>query len=205
MAGKLYKRLVGGKPIVVSSKSLANISVARLPAIGSQLSAFAVYRFVLLLTIGLWLSAFLYHPYYMSVTEAEYKAAEKEIQISSKIFIDDLEYALEQEYKTKVEILKATDQKRNELLLTSFFQRHLKFTVDGKPMKVELIGFEREGEAIWTYLIIKNVSKLKSVAVFSDLLYAYREDQINIIHFKHKNQRKSHRLKLPDKQVTFNW
>ncbi|MBY0478595.1 MAG: hypothetical protein K2Q24_13185 [Chitinophagaceae bacterium] len=194
MAGKLYKRLVKSKTAADSAAS---------SEVSGQWSV--VHRLFLLLTGGLCLMAFAIHPYYMSVTEAEYKAAEKEIQISSKIFIDDLEYALEQEYKTKVEILKATDQKRNELLLTSFFQRHLKFTVDGKPMKAELIGFEREGEAIWTYLMIKNVSKLKSVTVFSDLLYAYREDQINIIHFKHNNQRKSHRLTLPDKQVTFNW
>lgn len=162
-------------------------------------------RVGLLVACSLWLAAFSLHPYYMSVTELEYKPPEKEIQISSKIFIDDLEFALEEEFKTKVEILNAADKKKNEALLNQFFQKHLKLSVDGKPVTCLLIGFEREEEAIWTYLVVKNISQVKSATVFNDLLYNYRDDQINIIHFKNNNDRKSHRLTYPDKQVSFNW
>ena len=182
MVKKLYKRWGAGY---------------RLPVSGC--------RVVLLVACSLWLTAFAFHPYYMSVTEMEYKPAEKEVQISSKIFIDDLEYALQEEYKTKVEILNAADKKKNEALLNQFFQKHLKLSVDGKTVTYQLIGFEREEEAIWTYMAVKNISQLKSATVFNDLLYNYRDDQINIIHFKNKNDRKSHRLTYPDKQVSFNW
>lgn len=166
---------------------------------------FVVGSLWLLTACSLWLTAFIAHPYYMSVTELEYKSADKEIQISSKIFIDDLEFALQEEYKLKVEILNAADKKKNEALLGQFFQKHLKLSVDGKPVSYQLIGFEREEEAIWTYLVVKNISKLKSATVFNDLLYNYRDDQINIIHFKSNNDRKSHRLTYPNKQVSFNW
>ena len=193
MAGKLYKRWLSSKPVTDSGKPLE----------GPLLSI--VGRVFLLAACSVWLTAFLVHPYYMSVTELEYKSADKEIQISSKIFIDDLEYALQEEYKTKVEILNAADQTKNEALLDKFFQKHLKLSVDGKPVSYQLIGFEREEEAIWTYLVVKNISQLKSATVFNDLLYNYRDDQINIIHFKNNNDRKSHRLTYPDKQVSFNW
>jgi hypothetical protein len=165
----------------------------------------SVARAGLLAACGLWLAAFVLHPYYMSVTEMEYKATEKEVQISSKIFIDDLEYALEQEFKTDVAILQAADKKKNEALLSSFFQKHLKLTIDGKPAVIELIGFEREEEAIWSFLVVKNVNKLKTVTVFNDLLYTFRQDQINIIHFKKGDNRKSHRFTHPDTQVRFSW
>ena len=193
MAGKSYKRWLSSKLVADSGKPLE----------GPLLSI--VGRVFLLAACSVWLTAFLVHPYYMSVTELEYKSADKEIQISSKIFIDDLEYALQEEYKTKVEILNAADQKKNEALLDKFFRKHLKLSVDGKPVSYQLIGFEREEEAIWTYLVVKNISKLKSATVFNDLLYNYRDDQINIIHFKNNNDRKSHRLTFPDKQVSFNW
>ena len=193
MAGKSYKRWLSSRPVADSGKPLE----------GPLLSI--IGRVFLLAACSVWFTAFLVHPYYMSVTELEYKSADKEIQISSKIFIDDLEYALQEEYKTKVEILNAVDQKKNEALLDKFFQKHLKLSVDGKPVSYQMIGFEREEEAIWTYLVVKNISQLKSATVFNDLLYNYRDDQINIIHFKNNNDRKSHRLTYPDKQVRFNW
>ncbi len=193
MGGKLYKRWASSKPVVESGKPVV------------KPLCLVVGRVFLLAAFSVWLTSFLLHPYYMSVTELEFKPAEKEIQISTKIFIDDLEFALQEEYKTKVEILNAANKKKNEALLNQFFQKHLKLSVDGKPVSYQLIGFEREEEAIWTYLVVKNISKLKSATVFIDLLYNYRDDQINIIHFKNNNDRKSHRLTYPDKQVSFNW
>ncbi len=154
---------------------------------------------------SLWLTAFSLHPYYISVTEIEYKPAEKEVQIAGKLFIDDLESALQKEFTTKVAILNAADKKKNEALLNTFFQKHLKISIDGKPAAFQLIGFDREEEAIWTYLVIKNVNRLKTATVFNDLLYMQRQDQINIIHFINNSNRKSHRLTYPDTQVTFSW
>lgn len=182
MAGILYKRLSNSKGM-------------------------SFYRLVLILFLSATclFTAFRLHPYYMSVTELEYQPAEKEVQIAAKIFIDDLEYALSQEYKQKVEILKEADKKKNEVLLTSFFQKHLKLTINGKPVNYTLIGFDREEEAIWSYLVVKDVSPFKTATVFTDLLYGFRQDQINILHFKNGTDRKSKRLTYPDKQVSFSW
>lgn len=166
---------------------------------------FAVCGLWLLAACSLWLTAFSLHPYYVSVTEIEYKPVEKEVQIAGKLFIDDLESALQKEFTTKVEILNAADKKKNEALLNTFFQKHLKISIDGKPAAFQLLGFDREEEAIWTYLVIKNVNRLKTATVFNDLLYAQRQDQINIIHFINNGNRKSHRLTYPDTQVTFSW
>lgn len=166
---------------------------------------FVVCSLWLLAACSLWLTAFSLHPYYMSVTEMEYKPAEKEVQIAGKLFIDDLEFALKQEFKTKVEILNAGDKKKNEALLNIFFQKHLKVSIDGKPVAYSLIGFDREEEAIWTYLEIKNVNPFKTATVFNDLLYSFRQDQINIVHFKNGSDRKSYRLTYPDTQVNFYW
>lgn len=182
MAGKLHKRWGKGCCLTVWS-----------------------CRVVLTCVLSLLLSASAVHPYYVSVTEIEYKPAEKEVQIAGKLFIDDLEYALAQEFKTKVAILNPADKKKNEELLTTFFQKHLKISIDGKPASFQLLGFDREEEAIWTYLEIKQVNQLKTVTVFNDLLYSFRQDQVNIIHFINRGNRKSQRLTYPDTQVHFSW
>ncbi len=166
-----------------------------------------LYRLILIFLVpcALLLGSFVMHPYYVSVTEIEYKPADKEVQIAGKLFIDDLESALQNEFALKVAILNAADKKKNEDLLNRFFQKHLKISIDGKPAVFQLIGFDREEEAIWTYMVIKNVKQLKSATVINDLLYSQRQDQINIIHFINNGNRKSHRLTYPDIQFTFSW
>lgn len=163
-----------------------------------------------LMVLFLLLSAILFvsfklHPYFLSVTEIEYQPQEKSIQIASKIFTDDFEDALRNEFNVKIEILSATEKKKNEALINMYFQKHLKLSVNGKPVQFEMVGFEKQEEAIWTYLEVKNISGFKTITVFNDLLYQYRQDQINIIHCKYNTERKSYRLTYPDKEVGFSF
>jgi RecG-like helicase len=123
MAAELYKRLKNGKPVVASGKWLVA---------GHPWSI--VHRLFLLTIIGFWLTAFSLHPYYMSVTEFEYKPAEKEVQVACKIFTDDLEEALKKEYKRKVDILNTSAKKENEQLLNRYLQQHLRLQLDGKTL-----------------------------------------------------------------------
>jgi hypothetical protein len=200
MVAELYKRLFESKPLVDSRKLIVgkeSLVVSRLPAV--------VCRLFFVAAIGLWLTAFSLHPYYMSVTEFEYKPAEKEVQVSCKIFTDDLEEALKKENKRKVDILNSAAKKENEQLLNSYLEQHLRLQLDGKPVVLKMIGFEQEGEAVWIYLVTTNTPAFKSAVVFNDLLYSYREDQLNIIHFKNKGERRSHRFTFPNKEVALSW
>lgn len=160
---------------------------------------------LVLSAISLWLTAFTVHPYYMSVTDIEYRSAQKEIQIACKIFTDDLEDALKVETKKPVTLTDGKDKAAKLELIRSYLQAHLKLMVDGKVVAYELIGFENEQEATWNYLLIKNVSGFKNVTVYNDLLFQLRTGQINIIHFKHKGETKSYRLTAPEAQHTFSW
>ena len=201
MVAVLYKRLFKGKPEVGRGEWLMK---GRQSTVESRPLSF-VRRLFLLTTIGLLLSAFALHPYYMSVTEIEYKPAEKEVQVACKIFTDDLEEALKKEFAKKIDIVNPVQKKENEQLLQRYLQKHLKLQLDNKAVVLEFFGFEAEGEAIWIYLLAKNTDAFKSAIVFNDVLYSYRNEQINILHFKNKGERKSYRLNYPDNQVTFNW
>lgn len=201
MVPVLHKWLGKGKRRVVSSEWLV---VGQQSTVDSRPLSF-VRRVFLVATIGFLLSAFALHPYYMSVTEIEYKPVEKEVQVACKIFTDDLEDALRKEFTKKVDIVNPAQKKENEQLLQRYLQKHLKLQLDNKAVALEFFGFEEEGEAIWIYLLAKNAAAFKSAVVFNDVLYSYRNEQLNIIHFKNKGERKSYRLNYPDNQVTFNW
>ncbi len=161
--------------------------------------------FVILMFFGVQLSSFSAHPYYMSVTEIEHKAAEKELQISARIFIDDLEDLLEQELKQPLSLYNEKNKKVNEGYIYTCLQKHLKITIDNRQLAYTMIGFEIQEGAIWAYLVVKNITKIKTAVVYNDILYSLRKNQINIVHFTNKGERKSYRLTHPETQTKFNW
>lgn len=182
--GKLHERLKNSQPVAGRCKSLV----------------------ILMLGICfLVLASFVTHPYYVSVTELEYRPAQKEIQIACKIFTDDLEDALKAETKKQISISDDKDKAAKQQLIFKYLQSHLKILVDGKAVAYEMIGYELEQEAAWNYLVIKNVAPFKKVTVSNDVLYSLRDGQINILHFKNNGERKSFRLNAPETNYTFNW
>jgi hypothetical protein len=160
---------------------------------------------VLFISFTLLHYSFMMHPYYMSVTEIDYKAATKELQISVKLFTDDLEEALEQEYKQKFNLYNENGKAANESFINSYLQKHCKLTVNNKQLSPLMLGFEIQQEAVWVYFELKKIEKVTTAVVFSNVLYSLRKDQINIIHFTNKGIRKSYRLTNPDTQVKFSW
>lgn len=151
------------------------------------------------------LGSFTVHPYYVSVTELEYRPAQKELQIACKIFTDDLEDALKAETKRKITISDSKEKTGNQQLIFNYLQAHLKIMVDGKPVVYEMLGYELEKEAAWSYLLIKNVAPFKAVTVYNDVLYALRDGQINIVHVKKNGETKSFRINAPETTHTFSW
>jgi SpoU rRNA methylase family enzyme len=160
---------------------------------------------VLLVPCSLFLAAFSTHPFYMSVTEIEYRPQQKELQIACKIFIDDLEDALKAETKKAITLSDEKQKADHQALIYKYLQQHFKLTVDGKPVTYEMLGFEKEQEAVWNYLVVKNVSPFKTATVYNDVLYQLRDGQINIIHFKANNHTQSYRLNAPTTQHHFQW
>jgi hypothetical protein len=160
-----------------------------------------IIPFVLLLLFG----SFTGHPYYMSVTELEYKPKEKEIQIACKIFTDDFEDALKQTVGYNVNLVSKDDTEKNKLLIAAYLKNHLQISISNKSLQTEFLGFEQEGEATWSYLLVRNTLPFKKINVQNDLLYHLRQDQINIIHFTNNGVRKSYRLTYPEKSYIFSW
>lgn len=171
---------------------------------GHQLPLMGI-RMLILGICFLVIGAFTMHPFYMSVTEIEYKPQQKELQIACKIFMDDLEDALKAETKKSITLSDEKQKANHQALIYKYLQQHFKLIVDGKPVAYEMLGFEKEQEAVWSYLVVKNVSVFKTATVYNDVLYQLREGQINIIHFKVNGSTQSYRLNAPTAQHNFQW
>ena len=145
------------------------------------------------------------HPYFVSVTEMEFNSKDKSIEIACKIFTDDFENTLKDVYKTKVDIYNPSDKNLLGKQMTGYIIKHLQLKVDGKLVSLNYVGYEIESEATWCYFSVSGVESVKSVEVFNNILYDYKKEQINLLHMKVKDDRKSARLTFPDSNYKFDF
>ena len=144
------------------------------------------------------------HPLYISVTEMNYNAADKNLEISCKIFADDLEKTLANNYKAKVDLTTPADKNEANRLVKEYVKGHLLLKVDNKPMLLEFVGFEKENDAVWSYFEVKNITAApKKIDVVNSILYEAYDKEINLMHVTVGGDRKSTRLNYPDKEASF--
>jgi hypothetical protein len=146
-----------------------------------------------------------YHPLYVSDTEFNHNLKEKSLKIRCKLFADDFENTLKNQYKTPIDIAHPKDVKQLEKYIYEYLQKHLQLRINGKAVTLQFIGYEKEEEAVWGYLQVNNVPQVKKIDVMNDLLYEFNNTQISIMHATVAGARKSTRLVFPDTQASFEW
>lgn len=144
-----------------------------------------------------------HHPIFVSVTEIEHNAADKSLEISCKIFTEDLESTLRKVYNTKVDLLDVRNKPAMNTLVSDYVKKHLVINVDGRVANLQFIGFEQQEEGIVSYYEVKNIDRVKKVMVTDNILYEYYNQQMGIIHVKVNGERKSSRLNNPDTRAEF--
>lgn len=149
---------------------------------------------------------FFFHPFFISMTDVNFNNKSHELEVSVRIFTDDFENTLRKNHNnTNIDIEHPANQTQMNSFVNDYIQKHLSFTVNGKPATMGYAGYERESESIWTYFEVKNVPSVQSLLVVNSLLHDYKEEQINIIHIKANNTEKETKLDYPESKAEFNF
>lgn len=135
------------------------------------------------------------HPIHLSVSEINYSEKDKALQITSRIFLDDLELSIQNELNEKeLDLLEPGKGRTTQQLINDYVTKRLTIKLDGKIQKLNFLGFEREDPAVICYIEIKNVKKFKSIEIKNDVIMETHHDQSNLVHVTYKGPVKSLRL-----------
>ena len=145
------------------------------------------------------------HPLFISVTEIEYNQKEKTVEISCKIFTDDFEKTLRKNTKEKVDLLNPALKSQMEKLVNSYIQTHLIVQIDSRKVGMKFLGYEQQEEGITSYFQVDNISSVKKIQVFNNLLYEFNVQQMGIVHAIVNGNRKSSKLSNPEANALFEW
>lgn len=140
------------------------------------------------------------HPIHISVTEINYSEKDKALQITTRLFIDDLELAIRKHVgNPDLDILEPPAGNTTDQLVKDYLARHLVVKVDGKLAKANYLGSEREDMALICYIELPGIKKIKRLDVRYDAIMEIHDDQSNLVHVTYKSPVKSTRL-LADKR-----
>ena len=138
------------------------------------------------------------HPIHISTVEINHNAADKSLEITCKIFWDDFESILTKKNNNKrVDLTNEKNVVDNNKLVAAYISSHLNITVDGKPLTLNFVGFEKEDVVVYSYLEVTNISTLKNISINDNLMHDMFDDQTNIVHVIFNGNRKSTKLDYP--------
>jgi len=138
---------------------------------------------------------FLLHPIHISVSEINYSEKDKALQITSRIFIDDLELSIRaQRNEPDLDLIEPKNGLTTEKMVSDYVLKHISVKLDGKVQKMNFLGMEREDPALICYIEIENIKKFKTIEVRNDIIMETHDDQSSIVHVTYKGPIKSMRL-----------
>lgn len=145
------------------------------------------------------------HPFYLSVTEISHNASSRSVEISCKMFAEDLEAILEKNNKTTLDITTAKDKAQFDKFIAAYMSGHLALAIDGKTVSLNYVGYEVDNESAFVYLEIENIATARKFDVSNTLLHDFINEQINIVHVTVNGNRKSTKMNFPEKHASFSF
>ena len=161
----------------------------------SQLSALTSF---LAITICL-------HPIHVSVTEIDFDQKEHELEITMRVFIEDLELSLRNSLNKPELDITAPAGTTTDRLVEDYLAEHFKISLDDNPQKTKYLGHEQEGDAFIVYIQVSNVKSWKTISIKNDIIMSTYTDQSNLVHVYIGDNVKSLRLttNTPIDKLTF--
>ncbi len=137
------------------------------------------------------LCLFFTHEFYISVTQIDHNPKNESLEITVKMFTDDIENAIETFENVELNLGNEKEHESSTDFIKNYVIENFELSQNGKDIDLEFLGKEVELDITWCYLEAKNIKNISSLTVENNLLIDILETQTNIVHVKYKDQNSS--------------
>ncbi len=137
------------------------------------------------------LFAFSVHKYYISLTKIDFIKDKNEVQVTMRIFIDDLQATLNTAYHTNIELALPDESKQIDSLINTYLLKKFILTINGNKKEYTYLGKEYEDDVVYLYLEAENITKITAIKVKNSMLMDEFESQKNIIKIHINNTKRT--------------
>ncbi len=136
-------------------------------------------------------SEFKVHAFHTSLAEIHYNPKEKSLEVSIRMFTDDLEEALTKANNGQ-KVMIGGKNDNADAVLNRYIQQHFAIISPQKSKKkLNFLGKELEGDATRVYVEIPDCQDLKSHILYNNLMQELFDDQSNLVNFFYLSNKKT--------------
>ncbi|HIP49690.1 MAG TPA: hypothetical protein EYG92_12100 [Lutibacter sp.] len=154
-----------------------------------KIKAFGWNKLLLLLLLPL--LSFSLHKEYYSLTKIDYNQKEETVQITMKLFTNDMELVLNKHFNKVLELDTQIEIAEADHLLETYLKQKFTIAIDDVQLNYSFIGKEFEKDALFVYLEIKKIKQIHQIEIQAAMLIEEFPEQENIIKVNINEQRKS--------------
>lgn len=123
------------------------------------------------------------HDIHMSRCDIDYNKEASSLEISIRIFLDDLELDLRSQGHDSLKICTQYEREDAEELVFDYIKQHLVIEVDDQTRSLEWVGKEISDDlsAVWCYLQVHDVQPQKHLDITNEVLLSTYDDQQNVV------------------------
>ena len=115
----------------------------------------------------------------------------KMVQITSRIFTDDLNTVLNKKFIRKTHVGETKESDEDILLMKKYILENVSIKVNNKLQTINYLSKEMEGNVVICYFNIKNISKIKTFEIQNTALLELNEEQQNIMQLNIFNKKEN--------------
>ena len=146
----------------------------------------------------------LIHPIHISVCELQYSSENKSFQFSQRIFVDDLEQAINKLNDSKIDLTKLSEQSRDSYL-RKYLENKIELSIGNLKVKLNYLGSEVEEGVCWIYLESQRIENEFSKFSLKNIpLFELFDDQSTILQVENNGEIRSYRLTVEKQQEEIN-
>ncbi|MEM6894279.1 MAG: DUF6702 family protein [Bacteroidota bacterium] len=133
------------------------------------------------------------HKFYVSVTNFKYIEEEQAFQITSRIFIDDLDDVLAERYGLEMYLDTPDEKEVSDKYIKKYFQTKFSVALNGEVVACKFLGKRYENDVAICYLEVSNVDlkEIQKLSITNEVLTDLFDEQQNIVHVKWGKSKKS--------------
>jgi hypothetical protein len=121
------------------------------------------------------------HKFYVGIYQINYASDKKMLQVTSRIFVDDLNNALEKKYKKKFHLGEKNVAADEVETMKKYISDNFKISVNAKGQVLEYRSSEMENNVLVCYWRITDVPQVKSLEITNKIMFDFVTEQQNII------------------------
>lgn len=146
------------------------------------------------------------HKFYLSVTNITYSEKDDALQITSRVFIDDLEDLLKERYDISENLGADTESELVDEYLEKYLRQKFTLKINGELKPFDFLTKKYDTDVIIFYLEVPNInfSSITAIEVKNEVLTDLYDEQQNIVHFKINGKKDSFILVKPDTKGMLN-